>query len=213
MRQVKISAEGSFLAKKTMKLFLIITVTAILCARLTMGETNNNYCGRTPIPNIQLVKLQACNCAYSADCLGVKVTADKIPVCVKGDFKIEGDHPGPFSIVYKADVKGTIMGFIPYASTVPMCDGGACSMKVTCQQLKALLGDTRTSSTCSLENGDVHFVVTTNIPGPINIPSSVVNGISNAKVEADVDIDEDLMSGFKVKIACIKQKIPVNLET
>lgn len=77
-----------------------------------------------PGPDIRLHEFKAWDCSSDDTSLDVDVSASHIPICVKGNFSIGSENPGPFSIVYVASVTGTIMGFFPYLHQIDMCAGG-----------------------------------------------------------------------------------------
>lgn len=196
-----------------MRLLLIISV--VLCVRLTMGGTNNNYCGRDPYPDITLHEFAAWDCSDDESKLPVDVNAYDIPICVKGNFSIGTTNAGPFSIVYVASVTGKIMGFIPIAEDIPMCAAGPCYMRVNCPQLKTLLGASAGNANdpnCVVDVGDVDFLVSTMLDGPVDLPAAVVSGLQGAAVNTEIDIDSDVMAGLVIKLACISEKMPLKLQ-
>ena len=77
-----------------------------------------------PFPDIELLNLAAWDCGNDESQLPVPVSAENIPVCVKGHFKVGAPNSGPFSIVYVASVSGTVMGFIPVIHPIDMCPEG-----------------------------------------------------------------------------------------
>jgi len=179
-----------------------------------MGGTNNNYCGKNPYPDITLHKFAAWDCGSDESKLLVDIDAVNIPICVKGNFSIGSANPGPFSIVYVASITGTIMGFFPIVEDIPMCDAGPCYMLVNCQKLKTLLGasaEDANDPNCVVTTGDVEFLVSTMLDGPVNLPPSVVSGIQGAAVNTEIDIDADIMAGLTIKLACILEEMPLKL--
>ena len=81
-----------------------------------------NFIFQAPLPKIKLNSFTVSDCSSApGQIFEVKISSVKTPICLKGDFHISGQHPGRFSIVYKAAISGKIMGFIPYALDIPLC--------------------------------------------------------------------------------------------
>ncbi|CAH3038938.1 unnamed protein product [Pocillopora meandrina] len=199
---------------------VLLLITAILFVQLSMG-TDNNFCKHTPLPKIKLNSFTVSDCGNApGQIFEVKVSSVKTPICLKGDFHISGQHPGRFSIVYKAAISGKIMGFLPYALDIPLCknpDGAkSCLQTVDCNEVKELLGDPNAkveNHACILKTGDIKFFIMANMKGPLQVPSAVAAGISNTKVSTQVDATDIHLPNNYVKIACIGQDMGIKIKS